>query len=460
MPVTSSGSGTMFASVGRRLALLNATVVVLILALAGAATFALLRESLIREADHALVERADAAQITWASLFVAGQPSTPTPTAVAPVRSDDDEGEHEDESHEGEEILEGGDTLVYAFGKDGELLADSRGVSIAGLPMRDPVDAALRGETTKRNLRVGDENVRVYTAPVVVDGRVVGVIQAARGQGEHEAELRLVAVGSLIGVGAGMLIAVPAGVFLAGRAMRPIGETFVRQRAFVADASHELRTPLAVIRANAELVQRLPTATSEVRDEVGQIVAEVDELTRLADDLLLLARLDDAALQIDRQSLDLVESVRIAVEAMDERAKAAGISLTSSLGEPVTAVFDPARIRQVVRILLDNAIAYTPAGGTIEVMLDRQSDKVTVRVRDTGHGIDPRDQARVFDRFYRADRARARQTGGAGLGLAIARALVEAHGGQIGLESVPGRGTTVWFTLPTGDDVPIPEGPR
>jgi signal transduction histidine kinase len=449
-----SGSATMFASVGRRLALLNAAVVALVIALVGAATFVLLRESLDREANRALVERAEAAQVTWAPLFSAGQPQAQVPATAEADGDEDEEGEREEAGHEGEELLESGDTLLFAFGMDGQLLADSRGVAIPGLPLRDAVDAALVGESETRNLRIDDENVRVYTAPVVVEGRIVGAIQAARGQGEHEAELRLIAIGSLIGVGAGILIAVPAGFFLAGRAMRPIGAAFARQRAFVADASHELRTPLTVIRANAELVQRLPSASPEVREEAGQIVAEADEMARLADGLLLLARLDDAALQLDRLSLDLIETVRGAAEAMEERARAAGLSLTIHLGDPVIAVFDPSRIRQVVRIFLDNAVDYTPTGGTIDVRSDRQPGKVTVRVTDTGVGIEPKDQARVFDRFYRADRARARQTGGAGLGLAIARALIEAHGGQIGLESEPGRGTTAWFVLPTAGAVP------
>jgi signal transduction histidine kinase len=438
----------MFASIGHRLALLNAVVVALVIALVGATTYLLLRESLIGEADQALVERAEAAQTTWSALFDTGQPAVTTPAAASADGEEDEGEEQEDEGHEGEELLEGGDTLVYAFGTDGRLLADSRGVAIPGLPIVEAVERALRGERDRRGLRIGDENVRVYTAPVIHDGHIVGAIQVARGQGEHEAELRLVAMGSLIGIGAGILIAVPAGIFLAGRAMRPIGAAFARQQAFVADASHELRTPLAVIRANAELVQRLPSASPEVREEAGEIVTEVDDLTRLADDLLLLARLDDVGLQLDRQPLDLVETVRLAAEAMADQARTAGLQLTIRLGEPKHAVFDAARIRQVVRILLDNAIAYTPSGGTIDVTSDHQNGGVIVRVTDTGAGIDPRDHARVFDRFYRTDRARARESGGTGLGLAIARALIEAHGGQIGLASAPGRGTTVWFTLP------------
>jgi signal transduction histidine kinase len=433
----------MFASVGRRLALLNAVVVALAIALVGAATFALLRQSLNREADRALAERAEAAQAAWAPLFVPGQAQrSPTPVATPSKSESDADGD------EGGDALEGGDTLLYAFGADGQLLVDSRGLSIPGLPVQEAVSAALQGTKQQRNLRINKKNVRVYTAPVVVDGRIVGAIQAARGQGEHEAELRLVEIGSLIGIGVGILIAVPAGIFLSGRAMRPIDAAFARQRTFVADASHELRTPLAVIRANAELVQRLPSATPEVQEEVGNIVDEVDEMARLADDLLLLAQLDDAALQLDLKSHDLGETVRGAAETMEERAQAAGLCLTAHSGTAVTAVFDPARIRQVLRILLDNAIAYTPSGGSIDVKIEHHGGKALVRVIDTGVGIAAEDQARVFDRFHRADHARTRRTGGAGLGLAIARALVEAHGGHIGLESTPGRGTTVWFTLP------------
>ncbi|HEY7033880.1 MAG TPA: HAMP domain-containing sensor histidine kinase [Thermomicrobiales bacterium] len=433
----------MFASVGRRLALLNAAVVALAIALVGAATFALLRQSLNREADRALAERADAAQTAWAPLFATGQPQR-NPTAVATPTK----GEADADGDEGDDALEGGDTLLYAFGADGQLLADPRGLSIPGLPVRDAVGAALRGTKQRRTLHIDEANVRVYTAPVVVDGRIVGAIQVARGQGEHEAELRLVQIGSLIGIGVGILIAVPAGIFLSGRAMRPIDAAFARQRTFVADASHELRTPLAVIRANAELVQRLPSATPEVREEVGNIVDEVDEMARLSDDLLLLARLDDAAVQLDLKSHDLGETVRAAAETMEDRARLAGLSVTAHTDAPVTAVFDQARIRQVLRILLDNAIAYTPSGGRIDVKTEHHGGKATVRVTDTGVGIAAEDQGRVFDRFHRADHARTRKTGGAGLGLAIARALIEAHGGQIGLESSPGRGTTVWVTLP------------
>jgi signal transduction histidine kinase len=442
----------MFASVGRRLALLNAAIVVLVIAIVGATTYALLRASLDREADRALAERARAAESSWAGIFRSGQPqpAIATPNAVKEDNKGDGDHDETEDAEEGHELLESGDTLLYGFSADGALLVDSRGVPIAGLPDQAGVAAALRGEKDTRTLRLHNQTVRVYTAPVLVDGRIVGAVQAARGQAEHESELRLVGWGSLMGVGAGILIAVPAGLLLARRAMRPIDAAFARQRAFVADASHELRAPLTVIRANAELVQRLPDASPAVKEETAEILSEIDGMARLVDDLLLLARLDADALALEREPLDLAALVRAAVATMEERARTAGLSLTVESEPAVRANADPSRIRQIVRILLDNAITYTSRGGAITVTVGHHGHAATVRVTDTGIGIAPEDQERIFDRFYRTDRARSRATGGTGLGLAIARALVEAHGGHIGVESAPGRGTTVWFSLPIG----------
>ena len=253
---------------------------------------------------------------------------------------------------------------------------------------------------------------------------------------------------SLGGIGLGAIIAVPVGLFLARRAMRPIDATFSRQRAFVADASHELRTPLTLIRATAEFVQRLPASSPAVRAELGISLDEVDATARLVDDLLLLARLDSQELPLRRQHVDLSTVVSKAAQLMVPMAETKGLTLTAIASPGMPVDVDPDRIRQLVRILLDNAIAYTPATGTVRLTVDRHGSRVQVTVADTGVGIALADQHRVFDRFYRADRARSRATGGSGLGLAIARAIMHAHHGEIGLESEPGHGTTVWFTLP------------
>jgi signal transduction histidine kinase len=167
----------------------------------------------------------------------------------------------------------------------------------------------------------------------------------------------------------------------------------------------------------------------------------------MVDDLLVLARIDSDELPLRRQVVDLGEIVRESTASVKPLAEAAGLSLAASAPPGTFADVDPDRIRQVIRILLDNALAYTPPNGTITVSVDSQGSHARITVADTGIGIAPAEQARVFDRFYRADRARTRATGGTGLGLAIARALIQAHGGEIGLESQPGRGTTVWFTV-------------
>ncbi len=440
----------MFASVGRRLALLNALVVVAVIASIGMTTLLLLRQSLDREADQALAERAKAARTAWSEVFTTGQP-LPSANWPAATAREDDEGEHdrgeEDDEDESHEVLESGDTLLFAVDSHGNLLANSRGVTLPNLPDAEGVREALAGTANTRGIRIGDESIRLYTMPVKADDQIVGAIQAARSDREHQEELRLVGLMTLAGIGLGTIVAVPAGLFLARRAMRPIDAAFARQRAFVADASHELRTPLTLMRATAELVQRLPDASPAVRDEVAAIISEIDDTNRLVDDLLLLARLDSSELPMQRQRVDLGALVRDAAAPMAPLAEAAGLALTVSAPVGVEVEVDPSRIRQVVRILLDNAIAYTLAGA-VAVAVERQGSRARFTVRDTGPGIAPADQRQVFNRFYRADRARSRASGGAGLGLAIARALIEVHQGEIGLESQLGQGTLVWFTLP------------
>lgn len=437
----------MFASVSRRLALLNAAVVASVIALVGAGTFLLLRQNLDRESDHALVERAQAAQQSWAELFITGTPLPDSPPAPAVSREDDDDEGHQDE--EGYELIESGDTLLYALGVDGGILASSRDVIPPGLPEVDGIAAALGGREDTRTLRIGDDPARVHTQPVWAGGRVIGAVQVAQGQRQHESELRLVGWGSLAGVGLGILIAVPTGLFLARRAMTPIAGAFHRQRAFVADASHELRTPLTLIRANTELIRQLPNPSpDEIRAELGAVLEEVDAMSRLVDDLLLLARADGAELALAHGPVDLGVIARDAAEAMRVRANVAGVTFEVHAPESIVVDADGDRVQQVLRILLDNAIMYTPAGGSVAVTIIRRGGRGGVSVRDTGIGISLEEQTRVFDRFYRSDRARSRSTGGTGLGLAIASTIIEAHRGEIGLESQPGKGTTVWFTLP------------
>jgi two-component system, OmpR family, sensor histidine kinase CiaH len=440
----------MFTPIGRRLALLNAAVVVAVIAVVGAAIFLLLRQSLDSEADQALAERADSALETWADRFARAGPATPatsgsahTALATPAATIDHPTGD--------QAVLESGDVLLFAVAPDGKLVAVSIDRPIPGLPDRAGIAAALGGRTDTRTMPLLGENVRVYTEPVTNDGQIVGAIQAVQSNRAHETELALVARASLAGIGLGALAAVPIGLFLARRAMRPIEDTFARQRAFVADASHELRTPLALIRATAQLTQRLPEAAPTVRSELVTLLQEVDATDRLVDDLLLLAQLDRDELALEREVVDLGDLVRSAADPLAPRAAEAGLTVRVDAKPGLLVEADAGRLRQVVRILLDNALAYTPPPGEVAVTVERRHHQAVVTVRDTGIGISPTEQARIFDRLYRAERSRARTRGGTGLGLAIARTLVRAHGGEIGVQSEPGHGSVFWFAVPVLD---------
>lgn len=435
----------MFASVGRRLALLNVLVVVGVIAALGLTTYLLLRQSLDAEANSALAERIDAARLAWEEGVLTGQlvPATPT----------EDGGEEDDEDNdESDDILRSGDTLLFAVDAQGRLLANERGVDLTDIPVQAGLERALRGEVDTRVVELHDERVRVRTEPLVHDGEVAGAIQAVRSEREHDSELGLIRDVSVAGIVLGIGVALPAGLFLARRAMRPISAVFERQRTFIADASHELRTPLTVLRANADMVRRMQAPTQqEVRHEMDQMLREVDTMNRLVDDLLELARLESHELRPTTEPVDIAEAVDAAVRALGPQASQAGIDLRVE-APPVFAQANGGLVEQVVRILLDNAIKYSAAGDTIEVTTGQHGHEVTVRVRDTGSGIEPADQPHIFDRFYRSDRARSRAadgTGGFGLGLPIARSVVQAMGGNIHLTSTPGEGTTVWFTLPS-----------
>jgi signal transduction histidine kinase len=178
---------------------------------------------------------------------------------------------------------------------------------------------------------------------------------------------------------------------------------------------------------------------------------ETDRLIRLINDLLLLSRVDSAALNLKRAPVDLGQLIQAAVDQLSPQAKARDLALQVAItsSEPL-AWGDPDRIGQVLVNLLDNAIKYSQPGGQVTLRVDGgEQQSVQVQVTDEGIGIPAKDLAHIGERFYRADRARSRAEGGSGLGLAIARSLIEAHGGRLWLESEEGRGTVVRFTLPT-----------
>jgi two-component system OmpR family sensor kinase len=234
--------------------------------------------------------------------------------------------------------------------------------------------------------------------------------------------------------------------------------TEARLRQFVADASHELRTPVAAVKAYAELFSR---GARNRPEDLGRVISGIEResgrMGDLVDDLLLLARLDEGR-PLEREPVELVKVALDAVEAA--RLVGPEWPVTVEARKPVEVLGDPARLRQVVDNLLANVRAHTPPGTRTRLSVEEQGDEVQVDVIDNGPGIPPDQQARVFERFFRAESSRTRATGGTGLGLAIVSALVGAHGGRVGADNNPEGGARFWFRLPRyqpGEDEPAQE---
>ena len=362
-----------------------------------------------------------------------------------------------------------GGTFAILITPDGSAVGP-RQISIpGGLP--DAAAATLAGRNG-RDVRTsmisvrspGNDGERVPVRQLTVpldtnEGRYfVQVIQDRTAEVQTLQSLVLVLVlGGLVVV----LVAAGFGALYARRALVPIRDSLTaqraalqRQREFAADASHELRTPLTVIRSSVELLRRnAARPVAEVGDALTDIDAEVLQLTGLVDDLLLLARSDSGAVTLQRVPLQLDDVATEAAAALAKPAADAGVRIEVD-PTPTPTVGDPARLRQLVTILLDNAIRHSPRDATVRVAVRPLAGAASLAVDDAGPGVRAEDRVRVFDRFWRAPGAPA---GGTGLGLAIARWIAEHHHGTIEVHASEAGGARFQVRLPAGPTVTEPE---
>ena len=373
-------------------------------------------------------------------------------------------------------------------------------VTPAELLQRPEIQQALQGQPATAIRRVasaGNRGVLYAAAPVLAaDGSVEGLIYLATPlpPGGLPASLLLqLAAAALVAV----LLAAAAGTLLSRRISRPVeavaraaeavasgnldqqvpagssireldslGQTFnamttsLRQseqarNAFIADVTHELRTPLTVIKGTIETLEDGALDDTEGRGPLlSSMQRETDRLIRLVNELLVLARADAGALKLDLQPLDLAELALSRCETLSPLARGRGVDLCVEAGEQPKVRGDADRLAQVLSNLLDNAIRHAPEGSAVTVSIQKEADEVRCAVNDRGQGIPAEHLPLIFERFYRVDTSRNRQTGGTGLGLAIVRALVLAQGGRVNAESFEGEGTTVTFWLPFASGLP------
>ena len=217
---------------------------------------------------------------------------------------------------------------------------------------------------------------------------------------------------------------------------------------FSADASHELRTPLTIMRTELESIVQEPGLAENVRERIGSVLEETEHMSHMAEGLFAISRLDAGEAKMQHDRLDLAELVSSTAEQMQLLADEKKLAIDIDAKRVVTVEGDQTRLKQVVVNLLDNAIKYTPRGGSVSIQVFSFGTKATLEIQDNGEGIPQDALPHVFERFYRADKVRSREAGGAGLGLSIVRSIVLAHGGTVELQSTEGKGTNCKVDLP------------
>jgi heavy metal sensor kinase len=237
-----------------------------------------------------------------------------------------------------------------------------------------------------------------------------------------------------------------------------IESAFLRITEFTADASHELRTPIALIHTEAELALRRSRDEAEYREALRHILLEADRTAKLIEELLSLARADSGREAIDLHPIDLLPILRESASKWSQVAPLHNLQFDQHLDvQHLPLMADENALRRVIDILLDNALKYTPSPGRVTLSAEQQPGHVVVTVEDTGIGIAPEDQSRIFERFYRVDKARSRELGGAGLGLAIAQWIVQLHKGSISVKSEMGKGSVFGVEIPARNESLLPK---
>ncbi len=333
-------------------------------------------------------------------------------------------------------------------GPGGNVLQGSESVQDVEFPSLESLKGRAGTSPAYFDTRSADgEDLRLYVQPVTGIRGQSFFFQVGRSIEPEQAALRrLFLITGAAGL-AGLALAIAGGYWLAGRALRPIQHAVDAQHTFVADASHELRTPLSLIRANAEMLKRAGDSPPDPAF-VDDIITETDRLAYLVGQMLTLARSDAAAAELDVERVDLGAVAGDVARQMQLLASEKRISVGGHAEGQAIVQGDIQRLGELAIILVDNAIKYTDEGGAVTVRTETRGDQAVLTVTDTGRGIPEESLRHVFDRFYRADKARSREMGGTGLGLAIARWITEAHGGDIKIHSAVGRGTIVTVTLP------------
>jgi heavy metal sensor kinase len=384
------------------------------------------------------------------------------------------------------------DKFFQIFSPSGTITIRSPNVKQHELPLsRQALETAFSGRTLFESAKYPKEPpLRLISVPIIYRGNLLYIVQVGTSMESVNQTLNRLLLVLMVTMPLALAVSLAGGWFLAGRALRPVDtitlaaqriaagdltqrlnvpastdeigrlagtfndmiarlETSFRQiRQFSSDASHELRTPLTVMKGETELALRRPREAGDYTIVLESNLEEIDRMTRIVDELLFLSRADMGEVKMERQPVKLEALLEDVHRQASLLGQAREVQVVLGLVAPATVLGDELRLRELFLNLVDNAVKYSRPGGSVEIGLVAESNRAVVSVTDHGIGISSEDQARIFDRFYRTDDARAHTKKGTGLGLAICSWIVESHQGGIAVESEVGKGSTFTVTLP------------
>jgi signal transduction histidine kinase len=399
------------------------------------------------------------AHLTHGGSVLATLLPSPTPRMLA-----EEEGEYGESSESGEsgapaqqsaldaeiseEAFDGDLAAIFISSLDvnGNIIPGSQ---VSAAPLFQDKEAslvAMQQGSDRRTTRLPDDNrVRLLTYRVDVSGGPA-LLQVGRVLRDQQRVMDQFLTTLWILGGLSVFLLGAGSWWLSGRSIKPVQQAWEQQQVFVSNASHELRTPLTLIKATAEVGLRGQPGAAQ-QEALQDVRQEVDYMNRLVDDLLLLSRMDTHRLKLSREPIELKPLLDEVRSQADKLAVDRGIQLLE--GQAQGAVLgDPTHLRQVLLILIDNALRYTPAGGTVRLETRASGRQWQILVSDTGYGIPAKDLPHIFDRFYQVSQPGVDDNRSNGLGLSIARGLMEAQGGSIFLESQEGSGTLAVLSMP------------
>jgi signal transduction histidine kinase len=347
------------------------------------------------------------------------------------------------------------DNLYACYDAHGKLVGPPGGAALNYPGFASPslaTEALQHGTSQYDTVNAGSilGTVRREAAPIPNgQGGFVGAVQVGTQVGSQVHNLDVLMHSLIIFGLLAVLLSAIGGLFLANRALLPARLAYARQRDFIADASHELRTPLTILRADAEVLLRDQRNLSEENIAlVEDMVAETTHMASLSNSMLDLARLDAGSTHLERDVVDLSDLTADVARRMRVLAEARHVTIRLESAESVLVLGDRMLLEEAALVLADNAVKYNRPAGEVVLRTRAEDGQAVLEVHDTGIGIAPEHLPRLGERFYRVDKARSREQGGAGLGLSIVQTIAARHGGTFYLESEPGKGTTAILAMP------------